>query len=103
MKYNTQEVAGLEPDYLGFIFWEPSARYFNQTLPEVSDHIKKVGVFVDAPLEQLILQVYEHDLDLIQLHGDELCLRGQHEPRHRFRHQYRRQSRPRELRHFLQR
>ena len=71
MKYNTEEVASLEPDYLGFIFWEPSARYFNQTLPKVSDHIKRVGVFVDAPLEQLILQVYEHDLNLIQLHGEE--------------------------------
>ena len=71
MKYNTGEVASLGPDYLGFIFWEPSARYFNQTLPEVSDRIKKVGVFVDAPLDQLIIQLYENDLDLIQLHGEE--------------------------------
>ena len=71
MKYNTVEVAGLQPEYLGFIFWEPSARYFNQTMPDVSKDVKIVGVFVDAPLEQLILQLYEHDLELIQLHGEE--------------------------------
>ena len=71
MKYNAEEVASLEPEYLGFIFWEPSARFFNQAMAEVSDDIKKVGVFVDALIDQVILQTFESDLDLIQLHGEE--------------------------------
>ena len=37
----------------------------------MSNDIKKVGVFVDAPMDQIILQLYENDLDLIQLHGEE--------------------------------
>ena len=52
MKYNTEEVARLEPDFLGFIFWEPSARFFNQAMADVSNDIKKVGVFVDAAYQQ---------------------------------------------------
>lgn len=71
MKYNTKEVARLNPDYLGFIFWEPSARFFNKTLDKLLIHAKKVGVFVDAPIEQIVLQIHEHELDLIQLHGNE--------------------------------
>lgn len=71
MKMNTEQVAVLQPDYLGFIFWEPSARYFNQAMPELPGKPEKVGVFVDAPLEDVLLQVYEHELDLVQLHGEE--------------------------------
>ena len=71
MKYNTQEVARLNPDYIGLIFWEPSARYFNQPLDELTGNAKKVGVFVDAPIDQIILQIYEQEINLIQLHGNE--------------------------------
>ena len=71
MKYNTEDVARLKPDYLGFIFWEPSARFFNQAMADLPDEIKKVGVFVDSPLEQLVLQLFENDLKMIQLHGHE--------------------------------
>lgn len=71
MKLNTDEVAALQPDYLGFIFWEPSPRYFNLGSPDDTTVSKKVGVFVDAPIEDIILQVFEHDLDAVQLHGEE--------------------------------
>ena len=43
MKYpeNIKEVAALLPDYLGFIFWEKSARNFDGVIPELPDSIKK--------------------------------------------------------------
>lgn len=73
MKYqeNIAEVATLQPDYLGFIFYEKSSRYFNGTIPELPENIKKVGVFVNASQEAILEKVVQHNLDLIQLHGDE--------------------------------
>lgn len=71
MKYNTEEVASLQPDYLGFIFWEPSSRYYNSSIPDNIANSKKVGVFVNAPLEEIVLRIFEYDLDAVQLHGEE--------------------------------
>ncbi len=71
MKYNTAEVANLQPDYLGFIFYEKSARHFNTSIPDLSDNIKKVGVFVDEDLEVVIEKINEFDLKAVQLHGHE--------------------------------
>ncbi len=68
---NIQEVASLRPDYLGFIFWEPSPRSFSGSLPELPDEIGKVGVFVDAAISDILEKTRVHALDLIQLHGDE--------------------------------
>lgn len=71
MKYNPVEVAQLRPDYLGFIFWEPSSRYFDGTIPPFSPNIKKIGVFVDASMEEVLQKVKKHSLDAVQLHGNE--------------------------------
>lgn len=71
MKLNTQEVAALHPDYLGFIFWEPSKRSFEGTIPELPNNIKKVGVFVDANLEAILEKIDRYGLQAIQLHGKE--------------------------------
>ncbi|MCK0191314.1 phosphoribosylanthranilate isomerase [Arenibacter sp. F20364] len=71
MKMNTLEVATLNPDYLGFIFWEPSKRFFKGTMPELPTSIKKVGVFVDASLEEIMEQIFTHGLKAVQLHGNE--------------------------------
>lgn len=71
MKYNTEEVARLFPDYLGFIFWEPSPRYFSGPMPKISSTIKKVGVFVDAGFEEIIQKITRYQLDAVQLHGRE--------------------------------
>ncbi|HEX9825334.1 MAG TPA: phosphoribosylanthranilate isomerase [Flavobacteriaceae bacterium] len=73
MKYqeNMIEVAKLQPDYLGFIFYKKSARYFEGTIPELPKSIKKVGVFVNASIEDIIEKVKTHGLDAIQLHGEE--------------------------------
>mgnify|MGYP000259020168 CR=1 FL=1 len=71
MKSNTKEVAELQPDYLGFIFWEPSVRFFDGQIPSLPLGIKKVGVFVDASVEEVLEKVERYDLWGVQLHGDE--------------------------------
>jgi phosphoribosylanthranilate isomerase len=73
MKYpeNILEVSQLLPDYLGFIFWEKSSRYFDGEIPEINKSIKKVGVFVDATSEEIISKIKKYDLNVIQLHGNE--------------------------------
>ena len=73
MKYqdNIQAVANLQPDYLGFIFHEPSPRNFQNSIPEFSDSIKKVGVFVDKVVAFIKYKIEEHNLDYVQLHGHE--------------------------------
>ena len=73
MKYveNIQQVAELQPDYLGFIFYEKSKRNFEGIIPDFSNTIKKTGVFVNEHLEIVISLIEEYRLDAIQLHGDE--------------------------------
>lgn len=71
MKLNTSEVAQLRPDYLGFIFWEHSARFFDGEIPELPHTINKVGVFVDADINYIITLVKKHQLQGLQLHGHE--------------------------------
>jgi phosphoribosylanthranilate isomerase len=73
MKYpdNILEVGALLPDYMGFIFWEQSARYFDGQLPNLPQSIKKTGVFVNASQEEIGSKVTQYDLQAVQLHGQE--------------------------------
>lgn len=63
--------------YIGFIFYPSSKRYVLNSL-SVSDLLnfkttgaKKVGVFVNEPLDNLLNIVKEAGLDMVQFHGDE--------------------------------
>ena len=87
MKYleNIQRVAELQPDYLGFIFYEKSKRNFDGIIPELPKSIKKVGVFVNETIDEVLSKIRKHDLQTVQLHGDETVtsineLRCQFEP-----------------------
>lgn len=74
MKYqdNIEQVAALQPDYLGFIFYDKSARHFDsESIPELPKSIKKVGVFVDEDIEIVIEKINTHNLQAVQLHGKE--------------------------------
>lgn len=73
MKYpdNMLEVGSLLPDYMGFIFWAKSARYFDGEMPELPKSIKKTGVFVNESLPVIEEKVQKYDLQAIQLHGQE--------------------------------
>jgi phosphoribosylanthranilate isomerase len=63
--------------YIGFIFYPSSKRYVLEkvSLTDLASFrptgVKKVGVFVNEPLDQLLHIVQEAGLDLVQLHGDE--------------------------------
>lgn len=56
-------------DFLGFIFYEKSKR-FVQSTPNV-EQAQKVGVFVNASIEEIRQEIVRHSLDVAQLHGSE--------------------------------
>tara|TARA_R110000850_G_scaffold41407_1_gene106084 strand:+ start:230 stop:877 length:648 start_codon:yes stop_codon:yes gene_type:complete len=68
---NIEAVAKLQPDYLGFIFYKKSTRFFDAIIPSLPDAIKKVGVFVDASAKDIITLANNYNLDVIQLHGNQ--------------------------------
>jgi phosphoribosylanthranilate isomerase len=72
-KENIEQVAQLRPDSMGFIFYEPSKRYVTEEfqMPALPAGIKKTGVFVNADADFIIDKINTHNLDCIQLHGDE--------------------------------
>jgi phosphoribosylanthranilate isomerase len=75
LKYsdNIRQIAELNPDYMGFIFYEGSKRFVGEdfVMPEISTEIKRSGVFVNAPEDYILALVKKHKLNLVQLHGDE--------------------------------
>ena len=73
MKYqvNIKEVAALQPDYLGFIFYKRSKRNFDGDISDIPKKIKKTGVFVDESIDFILKKVRKYDLNAVQLHGDE--------------------------------
>ena len=73
MKYedNIGQVGALQPDYLGFIFYEKTPRHFDTKIPNISDIIKKTGVFVNEDISTVIKKINEFNLQAIQLHGEE--------------------------------
>jgi phosphoribosylanthranilate isomerase len=68
---NISEIAGLQPDYLGFIFYDKSLRQFENNIPNLPKSIQKVGVFVNATFGEIEEKVKYHELESVQLHGDE--------------------------------
>ncbi|MBD1396057.1 phosphoribosylanthranilate isomerase [Pontibacter sp. JH31] len=73
---NILQLAALQPDYMGFIFYEGSKRYCEghirpEMLAEIPAGIQKVGVFVNESTEVILETVQAYKLDLIQLHGRE--------------------------------
>lgn len=67
-----KEISTLNPDYLGFIFWEKSKRNMTlDSIPELHETTKKVGVFVDASIQEIATKINQYQLDIIQLHGNE--------------------------------
>ena len=72
---NIVEVGDLSPDLMGFIFYPGSPRYAGETLKplalaDLSDKIRRVGVFVNSDYEIIKKTVTSYSLDLVQLHGE---------------------------------
>ena len=78
LKYpgNILAVSALKPDFMGFIFYPKSPRYAEpldiNTLNALPPTIKKIGVFVNENLENILTIAYKYNLDGLQLHGTEL-------------------------------
>lgn len=73
---NIRQIIGSKPDFMGFIFYERSPRYIGKlsdvdVIKSIPKEIKKVGVFVNAHFDTIIMQVKEFGLDYVQLHGEE--------------------------------
>lgn len=78
LKYpeNINEIARLKVNYLGFIFYKNSPRYFNDNLSFdevrlIPKHVKKTGVFVNEDIYTVFNKIAHFDLDAVQLHGKE--------------------------------
>jgi len=68
---NIRAVAAIKPNYMGFIFWEPSKRFIQNPIPEIDPNIQKIGVFVKAIPNFILKTIQENDLQGVQLHGGE--------------------------------
>ena len=68
---NIEALSRLKPNYMGFIFWAPSSRYVHDITPELDKQIKKTGVFVDASIDYIQSCISTHQLQAVQLHGEE--------------------------------
>jgi phosphoribosylanthranilate isomerase len=68
-------LAEMGATFAGFIFYPKSPRYvlrhMTTTQLKKENNINKVGVFVNASVEEVLLMVDECRLHIVQLHGDE--------------------------------
>lgn len=74
-KEDLQQLVKFQVNYAGFIFYEKSPRFAGHKIDartvRETEGIKKVGVFVNAPLKQVQHIIADYGLDMVQLHGDE--------------------------------
>jgi len=72
---NIRRVAELPIDMMGFIFYPKSPRYAGDMKPtDISGlpaRIKKVGVFVNASIDEILEIVKRFNFQVVQLHGSE--------------------------------
>ena len=68
---NISEIESLMPDFMGFIFYKKSKRFFNESKLILNDKINRVGVFVNQEINEVIYNIKKYKLDYVQLHGEE--------------------------------
>ena len=66
----------LKLDYIGFVFFKKSKRYVSfeqakELKSALNTGVKAVGVFVDEPIENIVMLLDNRIIDIAQLHGDE--------------------------------
>jgi phosphoribosylanthranilate isomerase len=77
MKYpeNIAAIQKLKPDFMGFIFYEKSPRYIDDTIfsaiNNTKGNLQTIGVFVNNSLHEVREAISKYELDFVQLHGDE--------------------------------
>jgi phosphoribosylanthranilate isomerase len=69
---NIRAVAGLHPDYMGFIFYKNSPRYVGDDFQlDESDVTESVGVFVNEAKGEILKRLNSINSNIAQLHGNE--------------------------------
>jgi len=68
---NIREVEALGATWMGFIFWPGSSRYVAQRPSYLPTKACRVGVFVDATINDVMSHVADYGLQAVQLHGHE--------------------------------
>ncbi|WP_161887796.1 phosphoribosylanthranilate isomerase [Pontibacter russatus] len=73
---NIRQVAALQPDFMGFIFYSGSKRFVGDNLSaallaSLPASIQKIGVFVNEQPDIIKQKAAIYNLDLVQLHGRE--------------------------------
>lgn len=70
---NVQRIADMQPDYLGFIFYDKSPRYVGEDFAiKLSNYAgETVGVFVNDTRDRILQQLATIDSHTAQLHGHE--------------------------------
>lgn len=68
---NIREVESLGIDLMGFICWQKSKRAVTDTPAYLPTKCRKVGVFVNPNLDEVLLWHQRIHFQYIQLHGDE--------------------------------
>ena len=58
-------------DWMGFIFFPRSPRHVSEVPAYLPQHCKRVGVFVNASIEEIVDRIQTFGLHLVQLHGHE--------------------------------
>lgn len=68
---NIREVEALGIDMMGFIFYPKSSRYVSARPTYLPQKCKRVGIFVNATIDDIRQHIVDYSLDIIQLHGHE--------------------------------
>ena len=68
---NIRAAEALGIDLMGFIFWPKSSRYVSEKPAYLPTQCRRVGVFVDATIDDIRQHVEDYALGVIQLHGKE--------------------------------
>ncbi len=68
---NIRNVETTGTDWMGFIFYAPSSRFVSSVPEYLPTKVKRVGVFVNSPMDYILQQARLMQLELIQLHGEE--------------------------------
>ena len=68
---NIRAVERLGINLMGFIFWPHSSRYVSEPPAYLPTACRRVGVFVDATIDDVRQHMADYSLDYIQLHGQE--------------------------------
>ncbi len=71
-----QQLDGLDIDFAGLIFYKESPRYIGDKiskteLKKADLDVKKVGVFVNPEMIDVLDAIDDYGLEVVQLHGDE--------------------------------